>query len=67
MGNVRLQATSPGIDAGNNLGEVEGTGDELVTAADLEFDADRKHRLFDAPDVPDTGVGGPPVIDIGVY
>lgn len=67
LGNVRLLATSPGIDAGNNLAEVEGTGDELVIAADLEFDADRQRRLFDAPDVPDTGVGGPPVIDIGAY
>jgi uncharacterized repeat protein (TIGR01451 family) len=57
VGDFRLRATSPAIDAGNN--------DQVppTTVTDLDGSA----RFADAPDVPDTGAGTPPIVDIGAF
>lgn len=67
LGNVRLRPNSPAIDAGNNLALIDVTLEDGITAADVLFDADLRARVVDAADVPDTGTGGAPVIDIGAY
>ncbi len=54
---LRLAPTSPGIDAGNNAG--------LPVASNIDLAG--FPRLADNPSVPDTGVGTPPIIDIGAY
>ena len=56
-GNLRLQLTSPAIDAGNNAFVPLG-----VTA-----DLDGSPRFADVPGVPDTGSGTPPIVDMGAY
>ena len=50
---LRLQPTSPCIDAGNNF-TIYGT---------LDIDGD--NRLLDDPYTDDTGIGTPPIVDIG--
>ena len=55
--NLRLQVTSPAIDAGNNAAVPSG-----VTA-----DLDGNPRFVDIPAVPDTGNGTPPIVDMGAY
>jgi hypothetical protein len=67
---LRLGAGSPAVDAGRN---------DLVPAdlADLDGDGDLDERtpldhslgprFADDPDVPDTGFGTPPVVDLGAY
>lgn len=65
LGDIRLQLTSPAIDSGNNSADLDGAGPETVTAADITVDVDGVTRVFDLVEIPDTGVGGPPVIDIG--
>ena len=55
--NLRLQLTSPAIDAGNNAFVPLG-----VTA-----DLDGSPRFADFPGVPDTGSGTPPIVDMGAY
>ena len=56
-GDMRLQDSSPAIDAGNNAAVPEG----------LIVDLDRSLRLVDIPGVPDTGSGTPPIVDMGAY
>ena len=66
--NLRLQDTSPAIDAGNNNAlpadglDLDGDGH---TTEKLPFDLDGYHRLVDIPDRPDTGVGPAPIVDMG--
>ncbi len=55
-GDYRLAAGSPCIDAGNSTVE-----------SPCRLDLDRLLRMFDDPDTADTGVGGPPVIDMGAF
>jgi hypothetical protein len=52
-----LRAGSPCVDAGDN---------GLTPAAAL-LDLDGRPRVVDDPLTPDTGAGGPPVIDMGAY
>jgi hypothetical protein len=54
-GIYRLQPGSPCIDAGNNF---------LVPGTE-PLDLDGAARFVDAPATPDTGVGTPPLVDIG--
>jgi hypothetical protein len=67
-GDLRLQLTSPAIDAGNNLAlpadtfDLDGGGD---TAERLPLDLNGYPRCVDIPDVPDTGVGPAPIVDMG--
>jgi hypothetical protein len=56
-GNLRLQLTSPAIDAGNNA----------AVPAGITTDLDGKPRYMDISTVPDTGSGSPPIVDIGAY
>jgi hypothetical protein len=54
---LRLQSTSAGIDAGSN---------SLVPTG-VSVDFDRNPRRVDIVAVPDTGVGGAPVVDMGAF
>ncbi len=56
-GNLRLQLTSPAIDAGNNA----------AVPAGVTTDLDGNPRFVDIPAVPDTGNGTPPIVDMGAY
>jgi hypothetical protein len=53
--NMRLQLTSPAIDAGDNS----------VLPSGVTTDIDGYPRFVDIPDVPDTGVGTAPIVDMG--
>ncbi|MBN1491785.1 MAG: right-handed parallel beta-helix repeat-containing protein [Phycisphaerae bacterium] len=57
-GNMQLQASSPCIDAGNN-----GAFPDIIASTDF----DGNPRFVDDPDVPDTGLGTAPLIDIGAF
>ncbi|MEZ6015106.1 MAG: right-handed parallel beta-helix repeat-containing protein [Planctomycetota bacterium] len=52
-----LLPTSPAIDAGNNSGVPAGIMGDFLG----------RRRMFDAPTVPDTGIGSAPVVDIGAH
>lgn len=54
-GSLRLRDTSPAIDAGDN------------SAVTVTFDLDGHSRRVDVPDVPDTGNGTAPIVDMGAY
>jgi len=54
-GDLRLRDTSPAIDAGDN--------DAITVTTDL----DGNPRRVDVPDVPDTGNGTAPIVDMGAY
>jgi hypothetical protein len=56
-GNLRLQLTSPAIDAGKNAAVPTG----------VTTDLDNNPRFVNIPTVPDTGNGAPPIVDIGAY
>jgi predicted outer membrane repeat protein len=67
-GDLRLQLTSPAVDAGDNRAvpadtlDLDGDGD---TAEKLPFDVYGYPRFVDVPSVADTGVGTPPIVDMG--
>ncbi len=56
-GDLRLQAGSPCIDAGDNT----------AVPLDIMTDLDGNTRFVDDPDTPDSGFGDPPVVDMGAY
>jgi len=56
--NLRLQLTSPAIDAGNNAA----SGLSGITT-----DLEGNERFEDIPTVPDSGSGTPPIVDMGAY
>ncbi len=56
-GDLRLRATSPAIDAGDNS----------AVPAGLTTDLDGNPRLVDTSAVADTGSGTPPIVDRGAY
>ncbi|MGB9740118.1 choice-of-anchor Q domain-containing protein, partial [Chloroflexus sp.] len=56
-GNVRLQLTSPAIDAGDNTAVPSG----------ITTDLDGNPRFVNIPTVPDTGNGSPLIVDMGAY
>jgi predicted outer membrane repeat protein len=55
--NLRIGYPSPCIDAGNNFAVIPGA----------DFDLDGKSRFVDDPRIPDTGLGDPPIVDMGAY
>ena len=57
FGNLRLQLTSPAIDAGNNAAVPSG----------VTTDLDGSPRIVDIASVPDTGSGTAPIVDMGAY
>ncbi|MCP4644969.1 MAG: hypothetical protein GY851_31295, partial [bacterium] len=54
-GNLRLQSTSPAIDAGDNA------------AVSVATDLDGHPRRTDVSTIPDTGNGTAPIVDMGAY
>jgi hypothetical protein len=56
-GDLRLQHTSPAIDAGDNTAVPPG----------VTTDRDGEPRFADIPSRPDTGVGPAPIVDMGAY
>jgi len=69
-GSYRLHPVSPCIDAGNSAAVPPDTADldgDDDTAEPTPLDLDGNPRFVDAPDTPDTGIGGPPVVDMGAY
>ncbi len=56
-GELRLQPTSPAIDAGNNAAVPSG----------VTTDMDGVPRFLDVPAIPDSGSGTPPIVDMGAY
>jgi len=55
--NLRLQLTSPAIDAGDNV----------AVPVSVTTDLDGNPRFVDIPSVPNTGSGTPPIVDMGAY
>lgn len=55
-GDLRLRSDSPCVDAGDN-----------TAIAGISVDRDGNPRFVDVPDVPDTGRGTPPIVDMGAY
>lgn len=68
--NLRLQLTSPAIDAGDNSAvppdafDLDGDGDRMEK---LPYDLGRYPRRVDIPNIPDTGVGPTPIVDMGAH
>jgi uncharacterized repeat protein (TIGR01451 family) len=69
-GNLHLQAQSHAIDAGDNSAvpkdsqDLDGDGE---TGEPTPFDLDGESRFIDVTTTPDTGVGPPPIVDMGAY
>ena len=67
-GDLRLSDCSPCSDAGNNAAAPPDTtdldGDDNTTEP-IPFDLDGYPRFVQDPNVPDTGSGTPPIIDMG--
>ena len=68
--NLRLQYSSPCIDAGNNTAvptdanDIDEDGD---TNEPIPWDLDGKPRFIDDPNTADAGNGTPPIVDMGAY
>ncbi len=56
-GDYRLSPGSPCIDAGDNT----------AVPLDITTDLDGNPRFVDDPGTPDTGLGKPPIVDMGAY
>ena len=69
-GDYRLAAGSPSIDAGDNTAlpsdqfDLDEDGD---TDEPIPIDLDGNPRFVDDPDTRDTGLGDPPIVDMGAY
>ncbi len=69
-GNLRLWASSPAIDAGDNSAVLSDSADldgDGNTREPTPIDLDGNARFIDLPDTPDTGSGTPPIVDMGAY
>ncbi len=65
LGDLRLRSSSPAIDAGNNAADTNITtnGTQAIPSMDINGYA----RFVDDPDTIDTGVGTPPIVDLGPH
>ena len=63
--NRRLASDSPAIDAGDSDADIDATepGTQTLPLLDLGHEP----RLVERIGTPDTGIGGPPVVDMGAY
>ncbi len=69
-GNLRLQPASPCIDAGDNTAVPVDTADldgDGSTTEPIPLDIAGNPRFADDPLVTDTGLGTPPIVDMGTY
>lgn len=67
---IRISASSPCIDAGNNdavPADSQDIDDNGNTAEPLPWDLDGIFRFIDDPSTPDTGNGTAPIVDMGCY
>lgn len=70
LGDLRLLGTSPAIDAGLTTALPRDTWDidhDDNRSELLPLDLGSHHRVVDAPAVPDTGPGSPPIVDMGAH
>lgn len=68
--NLRLQFLSPAIDAGDNsliLPDVDDIDQDGNTGEPVPYDRDLRSRFVEIAFVPDTGLGLPPIVDLGAY
>jgi hypothetical protein len=69
-GDYRLTSSSPCIDAADNTAvppDATDLDDDGDTAEPIPYDLDESPRFVDDPDTPDTGLGVPPIVDMGAY
>ena len=69
-GDLRLQATSPCIDAGTNhypARDVLDFDEDDCRTEPVPIDLDGNARFWDDPNTPDTGQGTAPLVDMGAY
>ncbi|MCP3903870.1 MAG: right-handed parallel beta-helix repeat-containing protein, partial [Planctomycetes bacterium] len=67
---LRLAVGSPATDAGDNASlppDVADLDEDSDVAEPTPNDADAQPRRFDDPDVPDTGSGVAPLVDMGAF
>ena len=67
---LRLSLGSPGIDAGDGTSkplDLADLDDDLWLFEAVPFDFDGAPRYIDVPEVPDTGKGSAPVVDMGAF
>ena len=68
--NLHVRAGSPCIDAGDNtkvLADVADLDNDGGVGNPTPLDLDGKPRFVEDPTKPDTGVGIPPIVDMGAY
>jgi len=68
--NLRLGSGSPAADAGSNAlvpADTLDLDEDADTSESVPLDLARKARFIDAPEVPNTGSGTPPIVDLGAY
>ena len=69
-GNFQLLGASPAVDAGNTSAVPADTADldnDGNVAEPLPIDIEGGVRIHDDPYTADTGVGGPPIVDMGAF
>jgi len=69
-GDLRLLPDSPCIDAGDNTAVPPDSADldnDGNTVEPIPWDLDGNPRFVDQPEVPDTGNGTAPIVDMGAY
>jgi hypothetical protein len=68
--NLRLGSGSPAADAGSNAlvpADTLDLDEDANTTEPVPLDLAYKARFIDAPEVPNTGSGTPPIVDMGAY
>ena len=69
-GDLRLQTSSPAIDAGDNAqvpADVADLDGDLDTAEPTPMDLGGRRRFIDVPAATNMGAGTPPLVDMGAY